>query len=128
MTITAMRPTNEASIQAFTTSIATTPVAGAAVVTNAGYVQRVFAAAAGTTTGTITVAVAINGGSDICNSLLLIAPASNARNNPAFELTIPGAGSTSGVFVSEGDCVTFTPSGGTGSSIQGAFGIVVRNV
>lgn len=128
MAVTAMRPNNEASLQAQTTSIATTPVAGSMVATNAGYVQRCFAAAGGTTTGTITVAVAINGGSDICNSLLLIAPASNARNNAAFELALNGAGSTSGVFVNEGDFISFTPSGGTGASIPGAFGLVIRTV
>ena len=128
MAISAMRPTNEASLQAQTTSIATTPVAGQCVVTNAGYISRCFAAAAGTTTGTITVSVAINNGSDICNSLLLIAPASNARAGSSVELTLPGAGSTSGVYVNEGDIIVFTPSGGTGSSIGGAFGAVVRQI
>ncbi len=128
MAVTPIRPMNEEVMNASTSSIAATPVAGNAVCTHAGYVTRVFAAAGGTTTGTITVAVAVNGGSDICNSLLLIAPASNPRNNPAYEMTIPGAGTTSGVFVNEGDFVSFTPSGGTGSSITGAFGLVIRTV
>jgi hypothetical protein len=49
------RPNNEASLQAQTTSIGALPVAASCVVTNAGYLQRVTAAAGGTTTGTITV-------------------------------------------------------------------------
>ena len=126
MTISLMRPNNEASLQAQTTSIATTPVAGQCVVTNAGYISRVMAAAAGTTTGTITVTVGINNGSDITSAGLLIAPASNARAGSSIEFTLPGAGSTSGIFVNEGDVIVFTPSGGTGSSIGGAFGAVVR--
>lgn len=128
MTVTPMRPMNEVTVSEGTTSIAATPVAAQAVISTAGYVQRVFAAAAGTTTGTITVAVAINGGSDICNSLLLIAPGTGARNNAPIELGTVGAGTTDGVFVNEGDCVTFTPSGGTGSSIGGAFSLVIRTI
>jgi hypothetical protein len=117
----------EVVVHANTTSIAATPVAAGAVVTASGYVQRVFAAAGGTTSGTITVTVIINGGSDIANGLLTIAAGTGARNNPAYELALVGAGATSGVFVSEGDFVTFTPSGGTGSSIPGAFGLVIRS-
>jgi hypothetical protein len=42
------------------------------------------------------------------------------------ELPLVGSGSTSGVWINEGDLVTFTPSGGTGSSIGGAFAMVIR--
>lgn len=127
MTITKMRPYNEAHMCESTTSIAASPVAANMIVPTAGYIQRCLASSTGTTTGTITVAVTVNGGSDICNSLLLIPPGSG--NVPAIiELNLVGAGSTSGVFVNEGDTVVFTPSGGTGSSIGGAFAAVIRTV
>ena len=128
MALPGLRPINEASLQAQTTSIASTPVVGQCVVTNAGYLQRVMAAAAGTTTGTITVAVSINNAADLTSAGLLIAPASNARAGTVFEINQCGAGTTSGIFVNEGDIITFTPSGGTGSSIGGAFGAVIRCV
>lgn len=128
MAVQPMRPMNEATVSEGTTSIATTPVVAQAVIPTAGYVQRVFAAAAGTTTGTVTVAVAINGGSDICNSLLTIAAGTGARAGSVVELGTTGAGSTDGVWVNEGDCVTFTPSGGTGATIGGAFTLVIRTI
>jgi hypothetical protein len=120
------RPFFEQVVSESTTSIATTPVAVTAVAPVSGYVQRGMAAAGGTTTGTTTVAVTINGGSDIFNGALTIAAGTGARNNPSVELPLVGAGLTSGVYVNEGDCITFTPSGGTGASIPGAFGLVIR--
>ena len=119
---------SEYAICESTTSIATTPVAVSAIAPVAGYVQRGMAAAAGTTTGTVTVAVSINNGSDIFNSTLTVAAGSNARAGTVVELPLLGAGTTSGVFVNEGDCITFTPSGGTGASIGGAFSLVIRGL
>lgn len=126
MTLPVNYPLDEVYLSEGTTSIGATPVAAQVVAPCNGYVARCYAAAAGTTTGTITVAVAVNGGSDICNSTLTIAAGSNARNNPGVVLPLMGAGSTSGVTVNEGDVVTFTPSGGGGSSIGGAFCLVIR--
>jgi len=37
-------------------------------------------------------------------------------------------GASSGVFVSEGDFISFTPSGGTGATIPGSFALVVRSI
>jgi hypothetical protein len=91
-----------------------------------GVVTRCFANATGTTTGTITVAVAVNGGADICNGKLQIVAGSGNANNAGVELSQVGAGATSGVTVNEGDVVTFTPSGGTGASIGGSFTLTVR--
>jgi hypothetical protein len=85
-----------------------------------------MAAAGGTTTGTITVAVAINGGSDIFSGLLTIAPASGARGNSNV-VELPVAVGSTCQFVNEGDVISFTPSGGTGASIPGAFGLIIRN-
>lgn len=126
MAIPVNRPNNEVVLNESTTSIATTPVAVTAVAAAKGWVQRVGAAAGGTTTGTITVAVTINGGSDIANSTLTIAAGSSARAGTVVELPLVGAGATSGVYVNEGDCITFTPSGGTGATIPGAFFLVIR--
>jgi hypothetical protein len=116
---------DETDHQANTTSIATSPLAASCVITNAGYISRLTAAAGGTTTGTVTVAVAINGGSDITGGNLTVAAGTGARNGGVLEL--PVAIGTC-FYVNEGDCITFTPSGGTGASIPGAFGLVVRNL
>jgi hypothetical protein len=126
MPLPSPRTFSELAISESTTSIATSPVNATAVAPVPGYVQRVMAAAGGTTTGTIAVAVSINGGSDIANSALTIAAGTGARAGTVVELPLVGAGATSGVFVNEGDQITFTPSGGTGASIGGAFGLVIR--
>lgn len=122
------RPSNEVSVTEMTLSIATTPVAAAAVAHCAGYVQRLLAAAAGTFTGTINVTVSINGGADIAGGNLNIPAQTGAVRGVTQELALQGAGATSGVFVNEGDIIVFTPSGGTGASIQGAFAAVIRKL
>lgn len=106
-----------------TTSIATTPVPAVFVSPCAGMLRKVYAGAGGTTTGTIAVAVTINAGSDITGGNLTIAAGSNARS--ASSIDFPKVG-VSEIAVSEGDFITVTPSGGTGSSIPGAFAIVIR--
>lgn len=118
------RPVKEAELTCNTTSIATTPVAAVTIAAKSGVIARVMATAGGTTTGTITVSVTINAGSDITGGGLTIAAASNARNGSVMEFGQTGA--SSGVTVQEGDCITFTPSGGTGASIPGAFCAVIR--
>ncbi len=106
-----------------TTSIATTPVPAVLVAPCSGVLRKVYAAAGGTTSGTIAVAVAVNAGSDITGGNLTIAAGSNARNNAGLDLAKIGA---SAVHVNEGDVITFTPSGGTGAAIPGAFAAVIR--
>lgn len=120
------RPINDVDFSSSTSSIGATPVAGVTVATVSGFVQRVIAAAGGTTTGTIAVAVAINGGSDITAGGLTIAAGSNPRAGSVMEFA--GIGSASGVFVNEGDFISFTPSGGGGASIPGSFALVVRSI
>ncbi len=121
MTLPTPRPFQEETLCESTTSIATTPVAASAIVPRAGVIERVMAAAGGTTTGTIAVSVAVNGGSDITGGNLTIAAGTGARAASVYEL-----GMLDGVAVNEGDLITFTPSGGTGSSIPGAFAVVLR--
>lgn len=125
MALPSPRPLNEARLFAQTTSVATTPVAGAVVAPCPGYLHRVFAGAGGTTTGTTTVAVAINGGSDVCSGGLTIAAGAGTLNSAPFLLAQTGANA---IYVNEGDYITFTPSGGTGSSIPGAFSAVIRAI
>jgi hypothetical protein len=117
------RPLNEVYLSESTTSVATTPVAVTAVAPVAGYIERIAAAAAGTTTGTINVAVSVNGGADIMAGQLNIPAGTGARNGAVAELSLLG---NSAVHVNEGDCITFTPSGGTGAAIGGAFVAVIR--
>ncbi len=127
MSVPQNRVQNEVEVCESTTSIASSPVAAYGVAPVSGYVQRVMASAAGTTTGTITVAVTINGGSDVCNGTLTI-PAGSGNVGSVVELPLVGAGVTSAVFVNEGDLIKFTPSGGTGTNIGGAFALVIRTL
>lgn len=126
MPLPTSRPFSDVILSESTTSIATTPVAITAIAPVSGILQRVGAAAGGTTSGTIAVSVTINGGSDVTNGGLTIAAGSNARNNPSYELAMVGAGATSGVYVSEGDLITFTFASGTGASIPGAVFAAIR--
>jgi len=121
MTLPTPRPFRDEALCESTTSIATTPVAASAIVPRAGIVERVMAAAGGTTTGTIAVAVAINGGGDITGGNLAIAAGTGARPASIYEL-----GVLDGVAVNEGDLITFTPSGGAGAGIPGAFAAIIR--
>jgi hypothetical protein len=104
-----------------TTSIATTPIAAVFVAPCAGTVVKVLAGALGATTGTIAVAVGVNGGADVSGGLLTIAAGTNGSKS--VDLAKTGA---SAVVVAEGDLISFTPSGGTGASIPGAFAAVIR--
>lgn len=123
MALPTSRPFYDTPVDAQTSSIGATPVAGVAVSHATGYIQRVVAAAGGTTTGTIAVAVSVNGGSDITGGALTIAAGTGARAGSVLELALIGANA---VPVNEGDCITFTPSGGGGASIPGSFVAVVR--
>lgn len=123
MALPPSRPFYDTPLDAQTASIGATPVAGVTVAHVAGYIQRVVAAAGGTTTGTIAIAVAVNGGSDITGGAFTIAAGTGARNGSVFELALQGPNA---VFVNEGDFISFTPSGGGGASIPGAFVAVIR--
>jgi hypothetical protein len=123
MTLPSHRQFSDEIASAQTTSIGTTPVAGVSIAPCDGFISEVMAAAGGTTTGTITVAVAVNGGSDIASGALQIAAGTGARNGASVAIPLVGS---SAVYVNKGDFIAFTPSGGTGSSIPGAFAAVIR--
>lgn len=123
MSLNPNRPFGEIVLNEGTTSIATTPVAMNFVAPVAGYIQRGLANSTGTTTGTITVAVTVNGGSDVFGGKLQIAAGAGNLNNAPIELPLTGA---SAVFVNEGDSIVATPSGGTGTTIGGSVALVIR--
>lgn len=120
------RPYNECYLCEGTTSIATTPVIVTITAPVAGYVERIAVSAGGTFTGTITTTVKINGGADICGGNFTLAAQTGSVNGAVFELALVGAGTTSGVYVNEGDNIVLTPSGGTGATIQGGYTVVIR--
>lgn len=121
MSLPSKRPLNRVILSESTTSIATTPVAMSFVAPESGYLREVIVASTGTTTGTITVAVALNGGSDLTSGGLTIAAGSGYSPST---YTFPLTGSNA-VAVNLGDVITLTPSGGTGSSIAGAATVVL---
>jgi hypothetical protein len=125
MALVQNRPFREVTVTEGTTSIAATPVVASAIAPCSGYVRRVFAASGGTTTGTITVAVTINGGSDICGGALTIPAGSGNNGSSVVNLQSVGSGA---VFINEGDFILFTPSGGTGSNINGTFALVIHSL
>jgi hypothetical protein len=124
MSVPSNHPTlEEIFLSEGTTSIATTPIPAVMVAPINGILGNVMAAAGGTTTGTIAVSVTINGGSDITGGGLTVPAGTGARNNPSFALPKVGINAH---YVNEGDVITFTPSGGTGTSIPGAFSAAIR--
>jgi hypothetical protein len=118
-------PFSDVCLTEGTTSIGATPVPAVFVSPCAGILRKVYAAAGGTTTGTITVAAAVNAGADVTAGALTIAAGAGARNGS--NIALPHAGA-SAVIVAEGDIITLTPSGGGGASIPGAFTIVIRKL
>lgn len=122
------RPFSDAILAESTTSIATTPVAASMVAPCNGFMHKVYAASNGTFTGTITVKVTISSSTstDVTSGTLTIAAGSGVQS---VSVEIPKtvmANGLSMVPVNEGDLITFTPSGGTGASIPGAFTAVIR--
>lgn len=121
MALPVNRPLNRVHLAESTTSMATTPVAMVFISPVSGYLRDVNGATVGTTTGTITLAVTLNGGSDLTSGGLTIAAgAGYVPSTYTFPLTGANA-----VFVNMGDVITVTPSGGTGSSIAGAVTVSI---
>jgi hypothetical protein len=111
---------NEQAVSCKTASVATTPVAAYCVAPCKGYVVRTFGVLEGTiTTAAAAVSVAINGGSNIGALSIAVGAAGTAAED------IPTA-SESSRWVNEGDVISFTPSGATGSSIPANFHAVIR--
>ena len=121
MSLPLNRPNTRIYLAESTTSMASTPVAMIFTIPVSGYLRDVIGATVGTTTGTITLAVTQNGGSDLTSGGLTIAAGSGyVPSTYTFPLTGANA-----VAVNSGDVITVTPSGGTGSSIGGAVTLVI---
>jgi hypothetical protein len=120
-------PMDELSLDGTTTSIATSPVSVNFVSPTSGWLARGYVNAFGVTTGTITCAVKINGGADVFNGGLTLPAGNGTLNNPGVDIPLVGAGVTSGIYVSEGDAIACSFSGGTGASIPGAVSLMIRN-
>ena len=107
------RQFDELPVYARTASIGATPVAASTVATKKGRITRAAALCEGAASGTIAVALAINGGASAGS--FVFTGGANARG--AADFNIP---------VEEGDLITFTPSGGAGASIPGHFYAIIR--
>src|SRR5579864_1231987 len=121
MSLPTPRPFSDVALIEGTTSIATSPVAAFMIAPRAGTIERLMAAAAATFTGTVAVAVTINGGSDITGGNLTIPAQTGAQPAVIYE-----TGMLDGAHVNEGDLIVFSPSGGTGAAVGGAFTAVIR--
>lgn len=117
MTLPVNEPFNEVVVTCKTASVGTTPVAAWCVAPVKGRIVRTFAVLEGTiTTAAAAIAVAINGGSNIgALSIAIGAAGTGASDAPSGTRD-----------VSEGDFISFTPSGATGSSIPATFHAVIR--
>ena len=112
------RPIDEVVVVARTTSIGATPAAGSTVAVAKGFLERAYAFSEGASSGTIAVAVSINGGSSVGS----ISFTGGANASGSVELGLASAN----LYVNEGDLITFTPSGGGGSTIPGHFYAVIN--
>ena len=122
MTLPNPHPLNESVVTCKTSSVGTSPVAAWCVAPARGRVVRTYAVLEGTITGAnAAIAVAINGGADIGTGALSIAP--GAAGTGASDLPANSAGSAQ---VNDGDFISFTPSGATGSNIPATFHAVIR--
>lgn len=119
MPLTVNRPLKDGdTVTAFTSSSAATPVAAVGVAMNAGIIERVSGVAVGVTTaGPITVTVSTAAGTV---GTFTIVAGTNSTGTAEFGPLALNA------FVNEGDLITFTPAGGTGTTIPGLFTAVVR--
>ena len=122
MTFPNPHPLNEHVVTCKTLSVGTSPVAAWCVAPGRGRVVRTYAVLEGTITGAnAAIAVAINGGADIGTGALSIAP--GAAGTGASDAPANSVGSAQ---VNEGDFISFTPSGATGSNIPATFHAVIR--
>ena len=122
MTLPNIRPVNEWTVTCKTASVGTTPAAAWCVAPVKGKIVRTFAVSNGTTTGTVAVAVTTTASASDIGAGGLSIPA-GAGALPVEDFPANAAGNA---LVNEGDVITFTPSGGTGSSIAGYFCAVIR--
>jgi hypothetical protein len=119
MTLPVNEPNNEAVVSCKTASVGTSPAAAYAVAPVKGRIVRTFAVLEGTiTTAAAAIAVAVNGGANIGALSVPVGGAGTAASDA------PSAGVAKDV--QEGDVISFTPSGATGTGIAATFHAVIR--
>lgn len=122
MTIPSVRPVNEWVVSCKTASVGASPAAAYCVAPVKGHVVRTYAVLEGTiTTAPAAIAVAINGNGDIGTGALALAvggAGTAASDAPA--------NANNAAAVNEGDVLSFTPSGASGSNIPANFHAVIR--
>lgn len=124
MALPNVRPVNEWVVSTYCASIAASPAAVSAVAVVKGKIVRTFAVSNGITTGTIAIAVTTTGSNTDIGAGGLVIPAGTGPI-PVEDFPANAAGNA---IVNEGDFITFTPSGGTGTNITGNFFAVIREV
>jgi hypothetical protein len=113
-------PLNEVVVYAFSPSVGATPIAARAVSPVRGRVIKTGSVLYGAiTTADAAIAVAING-TAVTNGGFTITQASSAAGD--VDEAIP----TGANLINEGDQISFTPSGASGSSIGANFYAVIR--
>ena len=117
MALSINRQFDEVIVTARTTSIGATPVAASTIAVAKGYLERAYAFSEGASTGTIAVAISINGGTSVGS----ISFTGGANTSGSIELGLL----SSAIYVNESDLITFTPSGGGGATIPGHFHAVI---
>jgi hypothetical protein len=122
MALPVNRSLKDYTLNCFTPSIATSPTAAQLVVPFSGRIVKTYGVSYGTTTGTTAVAVAVNGGTAISSAALSIAAGGAGVEVEA----TPSTSDFNACQVKDGDVISFTPSGGTGSSIGGTFHALIR--
>ncbi len=122
MALPNVRPYNEWVVCAATLSIGSTPTPAVCVAPVKGHIVRTGMASNGALTGTTTASVTTTGSaSDIgSGALSLAAGTAVTAIDAGFGLN------SSNNAVNEGDTITFTAAGGTGTSIGGNFFAVIR--
>src|SRR5262245_5282992 len=112
-------PLREYQVQAYSSSLGSSPLAAFVRVPRKGRIVAVGCAQSGAVTGTAAVALAINGGAAIPSGALSV---SGGGAGSGFRADL---NSTDAADVNEDDVISFTPSGATGA-VTGAFWAVIR--
>lgn len=120
MALTENRPLTEVYVNCQTSSVGTTPIVARTIAPVRGRILKVYSVLGGVITAAdATVTVAING-TTVTGGAITIAQSGSAAND--VDVAVPTALN----FVNEGDAISFTPAGATGSSIPAFFTAIIE--
>jgi hypothetical protein len=120
MALPVKEPLTRYQLDISTASLGSTPQVAFVRVPKRGRIEKVGVVGTTALTGTLAVAVAINGGTAITSAAISQATPASAT---VFQSLI---NTTDAADVNEDDVISFTPSGGTGASVTGYFFAVIR--